>query len=72
MFLNIFGSRGSVVVKALCYKPVACSIPDDAIFLIYLILPDALGPRVYSAPDRNEYRKHTNNDVSVEQNAAGA
>jgi hypothetical protein len=31
------------------------------IFLIYLILPAALGPRVYSAPNRIEYRKQKNN-----------
>jgi hypothetical protein len=28
---------------------------------IYLILPAALGPGVYSASNRNEYQKHTNN-----------
>jgi hypothetical protein len=34
--------------------------PDktNAIFFsIYLILPSALGPRVYSAPNKNEYQK---------------
>jgi hypothetical protein len=36
------GARGSLVVK----------------FEIYLILPAALGPRVYSASNKNEYRKH--------------
>jgi hypothetical protein len=25
---------------------------------MYLILPDALGPGVYSAPNRNEYQKY--------------
>jgi hypothetical protein len=34
-------------------------------FSVYLILPVALGPGVYSAPDRNEYQKQKNN-VSVE------
>jgi hypothetical protein len=27
-------------------------------FSIYLILPAAIGPRIYSASNRNEYRKH--------------
>jgi hypothetical protein len=56
---NYKGARGSVVVKALCYKPEGRgSIPDEANFLIYLILPVALGPGVYSASNRNEYQKH--------------
>jgi hypothetical protein len=29
-------------------------------FSIYLILPAALGPGVYSASDRNEYQKQKN------------
>jgi hypothetical protein len=33
---------------------------------IYLILPAALGPGVYSASNRNEYQKHKNNNVSGE------
>jgi hypothetical protein len=34
--------------------------PDEVIefFLIYLIVPAALGPGVYSSSNRNEYRKH--------------
>jgi hypothetical protein len=40
-------------------------------FSIYAILPAALGPEVYSASKGNEYQKQ-NNDVSGEQNAAGA
>jgi hypothetical protein len=47
---------GSVVVKALCYKP-----EGQVIFLNFLILPAALGPGVYSAANRNEYQKHKNN-----------
>jgi hypothetical protein len=51
---------------ALCCK-VACSRPDEVnyylfIFSIYVILPPALGPRIYSASNRNEYRKQKNND----------
>jgi hypothetical protein len=59
---------GSVVVKALWYKPEGAGlIPDEVIFfLIYLILPAALGPGVYSASDRNEYQKQKNNNVSGE------
>jgi hypothetical protein len=43
-------------------------IPDEVIeFLsVYLILPAALGPGVYSASSRNEYQKHKNNNVSRE------
>jgi hypothetical protein len=36
-------------------------MPDEVIFLIYLILPEALGAGVYSASKRNEYQKHKNN-----------
>jgi hypothetical protein len=47
-------------------RKVASSIPDEVIFLIYLILPAALGSGVYSASNRNEYQKHKNNNVSGE------
>jgi hypothetical protein len=40
------------------------------IFSVYLILPAALGPAVYSASNRNEYQKQKNN-VSGEKSAAG-
>jgi hypothetical protein len=40
------------------------------IFLIYVILPAALGPGGYSASNRNEYQKEVNN-VSGEKSAAG-
>jgi hypothetical protein len=33
-------------------------IPDEVVFLIYVILPAALSPAVYSVTNRNEYRKH--------------
>jgi hypothetical protein len=45
---------------------VAVSILDEVIFKIYLILPAALGPGVYSASNRNEYQEHKNNNVSGE------
>jgi hypothetical protein len=40
-------------------------------FSIYLILPAALGPAIYSASKRNEYQKQKYN-VSGEQSLAGA
>jgi hypothetical protein len=42
---------------------VAGSSPGEVIelFSIYLILPAALGPGVYSASNRNEYRKQKKN-----------
>jgi hypothetical protein len=51
------GASGSVVVKEPEGK-VAVSIPDEINFYIYLILPAAVGPGVYSASNRNEYQKH--------------
>jgi hypothetical protein len=55
-------------------RKVAGSRPDEVkeFFSIYLILPAALGPEVYSTSNRNEYEKHKNNNVSGEQNAAGS
>jgi hypothetical protein len=47
-------------------RKVAGSIPDEVNFSIYLILPAALGPAVYSAFNRNEFQKHKNNNVSGE------
>jgi hypothetical protein len=41
------------------------------LFLIYLVLPDALGPVVYSASNKNEYKKQKDN-VSEEWSSAGA
>jgi lipopolysaccharide biosynthesis regulator YciM len=40
-------------------------------FLIYLILPVALGIGIYSASNRKEYKKQKNN-ISGEYSAAGA
>jgi hypothetical protein len=40
---------------------VASSRPDEVnSFLIYLILPAALGPGIYSASNRNECLRQTN------------
>jgi hypothetical protein len=67
LYLINWGARGSIVVKALATnRKVACSISDEVTFLIYLILPAALGPGVYSASNRNEYQKQKNNIVSGE------
>jgi hypothetical protein len=43
-------------------RKVAGSIPEEVNFK-YLFLPAALGPGVYSVSNRNEYRKHKNNNV---------
>jgi hypothetical protein len=52
-------------VKALCAtsRKVAGSRTDEvnAFSSIYLILPVALGPDIYSATSRNEYQKQKNN-----------
>jgi hypothetical protein len=53
-------SRGSIVVEALCCKEECDGFNSrwgHLTFLIYLILPGALGPRVSSAPNWNEYQK---------------
>jgi hypothetical protein len=59
----------SIVVDALCTRcKVVCPIPDEVtefFFPIYLLLPAALGPGVYSASNRNEYQKQKEK-VSVE------
>jgi hypothetical protein len=54
------------LVKALCYKLEGRGFDTrrGTFFLMYLILPVALGPVVYSASNRNEYQKHKNNNVS--------
>jgi hypothetical protein len=57
------------VVKALCYKPERHGFDirgSDFFLKLYLILPAALGPRVYSASNINEYQEHKNNNVSRE------
>jgi hypothetical protein len=57
------------MVKALCYKLESSGFETqwgECIFSIYLILPAALGPEVYSAFNRYKYQKHKNNNVSGE------
>jgi hypothetical protein len=53
-----------VVVKALCNKPEGRGYETrwgEWILSIYLILPVALGPEVYSASNRKQYQKQKNN-----------
>jgi hypothetical protein len=61
------------MVKALYCKPEGHGFESRflLIFSIYLILPAAVDPGVYSASNRNEYQKQRNN-VSGEQSTAGA
>jgi hypothetical protein len=64
-WLEIQRSRdaGSIVVKALCCKPEGGGLEirwSERIFPIYLILPAAVDPGVYSASNRNEYQKQKN------------
>jgi hypothetical protein len=56
-------ARGIVVAEALCYKPDSRGFETRCgeFFSIYLILPAALGPAVYSASNRNECQKQKNN-----------
>jgi hypothetical protein len=70
----VYEARGSVVLEALCYKPEGRGFENwggERIFSIYLILPVALGPGVYSASKRNEYQKQKSN-ISGEYRAVGA
>jgi hypothetical protein len=55
---------GSVVVKALCYKPEGRRF--DTRSGEFLSLPNHSGPGVHSTSNRNEYPKHKNNNVSGE------
>jgi hypothetical protein len=51
---------GSIVVKALFYKPKVAGSRLDAVnelFSNYLVLLAALGPGIYSASNKNEYQQ---------------
>jgi hypothetical protein len=50
---------------------LACCSEISVYIYCILILPATLGPRIYSASNRNEYQKQKNN-VSEEQSVAGA
>jgi hypothetical protein len=67
--ISIRGARSSVVIKALYFKPGGHGFQtrwgELFFFSIYLILPAALGPRVYSGSNRIEYQKQKKY-VSVE------
>jgi hypothetical protein len=70
---NYFNRCDNLVVKVLCYMPedrVFETWWGEWIYSIYLILPAAIGPGVYSASIRNEYQEQKNN-VSEKQSAAG-
>jgi hypothetical protein len=57
-------TRGSLVVKALCYKPQVRGFWTrwfELIFSVYLILPVTLGTGVHSASNRNWFQKQENN-----------
>jgi hypothetical protein len=54
----------SILVKALCYKKEGRGFETrwgEVLFSIFLILPAALGPGVYSASNRNEHQKQKTN-----------
>jgi hypothetical protein len=60
-YLNAYGS---IVVKALCYKPEGCMFKTrwgEWFFSIDLIILAALGPGGYSVSNRNEYHKQKSN-----------
>jgi hypothetical protein len=61
------GAGGNAVVKAQCYKPEDRGLETRCgnLFSIYLIIPVALVPGVYSASNRNEYQEQKNN-ISAE------
>jgi hypothetical protein len=63
---TIVGTGCTVAVKALCCKLEGRGFDPIRCLLIYLIIPAAVGPRVYSASNINEYQKHKNNNVSGE------
>jgi hypothetical protein len=54
------GARGILVANELFCKPKG-PMKGTIFFLILLILPAALGPRVSSTSTRNEYQKQKNN-----------
>jgi hypothetical protein len=41
-------------------------------FSIYIILPDTLGPGVYSISNRNVYQKQKNDNVSQKESTASS
>jgi hypothetical protein len=62
----------SLLFRRYCtsYRFLLAMVPPTKIkvsvfsYSIYLILPAALGPGVFSTSNRNEYQKHKNNNVS--------
>jgi hypothetical protein len=68
------GARGSVVVKAPRNKPEGRGFETlwgELVLSIYVILPTALWPGVYSASNKNEYQKEERKRLG-EWSVAGA
>jgi hypothetical protein len=57
IIIDFLFNNGNVMIKALCYKPEGHEFDSRWIdfFLIYLILPAALGRGIYSASNINEF-----------------
>jgi hypothetical protein len=55
------GALSNIVVKTLCYKPKGRGFNPRGDVLNLPYPSAALGPRVYSASNRNEYQKHKDN-----------
>jgi hypothetical protein len=63
----IYGTRAQWLRHYATSRKVASSRPDEVNFYIYLILPAALGPGVYSPSNRNGHmQQNNNNNVSGE------
>jgi hypothetical protein len=65
-YISLYGedTRECIMVKAPCYGPGGRGFEirrGERIISICLIFPAELGPEVYSASKRNEYRKQRNN-----------
>jgi hypothetical protein len=60
---EIWSYESSVNYQTTCWPRLQ---PPEYVSELYLILPAALDPGVYSASNRSEYQKHKNNNVSGE------
>jgi hypothetical protein len=64
LLVNSVSRNLIILFAAVCSKPEGWRFNTrcgEWLFSIYLILPAALGPGVYSASNRNEYQKKRNN-----------
>jgi hypothetical protein len=65
--MDVHGARGSLVVKALGYKPEGRAFETDEVkFYVYLILAAALGPGVHSASKKKRVPETLKKKVSGE------